>query len=627
MQVNSSRISNLGLWPRMALAVSAGFIILFLAFALLGERALQDSTDRLLEERLVIAQITAGQIDSLLEQAVFALEQTVRDTESEPDGSILSALVNRLEEKAELAMFSPGLILVDDKGQVASSRPTELYPAGSDLSALPYISQALARGQVTISDPYLDPMNGQSVAAIATPLFENNQLIGLFIGLINLSGKDVMTPLVQASALLESEHAAIVDSQGRVIVSTFSLPPLSLGEHSSFYRRAMAGGISVVETVPFELDLPGEPEGHLHVMALVPLKNAPWGLAVGGDEEDIFAGVQRLRWGLVLLGVTALVGVWILTLVGTRRLVRPVQQLTQAADQIAAGNLDVRLQASGGGEIGVMSAALDRMRSQLLTNMRALAEWNKALEDQVAEQTEDLRRQQALTQQLLRKLINAQESERSHLARELHDEIGQTLTAIELSLGDLANTLPTDNEEARRRLRRSRALIERTTAELRAIITALRPATLDQLGLLPALEWIGDHTLLPVGIPFSVEGEELDRRLPAEVETTLFRIAQEAMSNVGRHSQANSLTIHLLADSEEVTMTLTDDGQGFAVQPLVDAQAKGQSLGIAGMQERAALAGGKLDITSVPGEGTTLRVTIPLTPQEQKGEYHVESTD
>lgn len=626
MPANRPQISSLGLWPRMALAVSAGFVVLFLAFALLGERALQDSTDRLRGERLVIAQMAASQIDDLLEQAFFVLQQTVRDAELEQSNSILAAVATRMEAKGEPTIFSPGLVLVDARGQVVSSRPATLYAPGSDLSGLAYIGQALASNQATLSEPILDLIDGQPVVAIATPFHKNSRLQGLLIGLVDLTGEDLMAPLVKATALRESEHAELIDSQGRVVVSTFGIPPLSPSEHSIFYRQALVEGLPVVETVPFELDLPGEPEGHLHVMALALLSNAPWGLAIGGDKADIFAGVQRLRWGLVLLGVAALTGVWILTLIGTRRLVRPVLYLTQAADQIAAGNLNVRLQAPEGGEIGVMAAALDRMRNQMLADMESLAEWNKTLKDQVAEQTEDLRRQQALTQQLLRELIEAQEGERSRLAHELHDEIGQTLTAIELSLGDLANSLPAASGEAQRSLVRSRALVERTVAELRVMITALRPATLDQLGLLPSLEWIGDHILLPAGISVSIESEGLDQRLPGEIETTLFRVAQEAMNNAARHSQANSLTIRLVADSREVTMTLADDGLGFADPPLVDAQAERQSLGIAGMQERVALAGGKLDISSAPGEGTTLRATLPLARQEQQGEYHVESS-
>jgi len=610
---------NLRLWPRVSLAISLGFIALFLAFAVLGEQALLDSIAHLRDERLVIAQMAAGQVDDRMKQAIAALDQAAKLVNLEEENFNLTEVAHELEVEGELKFFSAGLILLDAEGQSISSHPPELFTTGSDLSGLSHVTQALEQNQITTSDPFQNPVDGQPVIAITVPLDDvDGRVQGLVCGLIALNGDHLMAPLRQATSLQESEHAVLFDTQGRVIVSTFSLPLFSPGEHQSWYRRAMVEGKPVVETVVFELDIPGEPEGHMHVMAFVPLKNVPWGLAVGGDEDDFLAGIQRLRKGLTVLGVGALIAIWVLTLIGTRSLVRPVQRLTIAADKIADGNLDVSLNVSEGGEISVMAAALDRMRGQLLADNKALAEWNDNLEGRVTTQTEDLRRQQALTQQLLGKLINAQENERSRLARELHDEIGQALTGIELSLGHLANALPPKNKAALHRLEQSRTLTERTAAELRAIIAALRPGTLDQLGLLPALEWISDHTLRPNGIAVKIEAEGLDGRLPGEIETTLFRIAQETINNVARHSQATTLTISLLAEQDAVTMILRDNGLGFSAETAVTDQRDASSLGIEGMKERAFLAGGELLIESEPEKGTTVRVTIPMpTPKEQ----------
>jgi len=621
MRVIRSWITRLGLWPRMALAISLGFIALFLSLAFLVEQVFQDDANRLREQRLVIAKITAGQIDSFLDQAIFALEQSITRIDPESRPLELSDLARMTEDEGQLTIFSPGLVLLDTEGRSVTSRPAGLYPPGTDLSGLDHIAQSLEQDQFTISDPFQDPFSGRQVFSITVPVRDDGRLVGLLCGFIDLNGDRITTPLQEATAISESEHAVLVDRQGRVVVSTFHLPLHSPGEHASFYRQALAEGEAVVETVPFELDLPGEPLGHLHVMAVVPLTNAPWGLAVGGDVADIFAGIQRLQLGLIVLGIAALIAVWILTLIGTRRLVRPVQQLTAAADQIADGNLDVPLTAPEGGEIGVMAAALDRMRNQLLADLRELAEWNDTLEERVTRQTEDLRQQQALTQQLLRESINAQEAERTRLARELHDEIGQALTAVELSLGYLANAISPEDEEARQRLEQSRALTEQTVADLRAITAALRPGTLDQLGLIPALEWISNHTLRQTGISLSIEAGGLDGRLPDEIETTLFRIAQEAMSNVMRHSDAKSLDIMLLIEPEEVTMTLRDDGRGFTNDLVVENSGKAKlNIGLAIMQERAALVGGTLAIESIPNEGTEVRVTLPLVSQNEAGE-------
>jgi len=613
MQLIRHWVLNLGLWPRMALAISLSFLALFAAFSALGERALRDSADRLLNERLVIAQMAANQIDRLLQEAVSELEQIHRFTDFDPTNADLSVEAVVLDHTyGQVGIFASGITLLDSTGQVILSHPSGLYAPGADLSSLPHVGLALAHRDVTISEPFQEPIYNRPVVAITVPIHDGSRFLGLLSGLVDLSDEAVTDPLEQAAKLGQTAHAVLVDSQGGVLASTFNLPFLSPGEHVTFYRRAMAQGEPVVETVPFELDIPNEPRGHLHVMAFAPLQNAPWGTAVGGDLiGETFAGVWRLRLGLALLGITALASVWTVTLIGARRLVKPMQRLTEAAQQIAQGNLHTPLQAPEGGEIGVMAAALEHMRVQLLTDIEKLASWNETLEIRVAEQTEELRRQQALTQQVLRRAITAQEGERVRLSRELHDGLGQMLTAVELSLNRLAKSLPGEDVNGRERLERAQALTEQALTDLRRIIAALRPGVLDQLGLVPALGWLGDHTLHPLGLTVTIEANGLDKRLPDEIETTLFRIAQEAMSNVARHSQANHLTIELSRQDSQIIMTLADDGQGCDLAVVTSAPNYDRGLGLAGMQERASLVGGQVTVESELGQGTTVRVIVP----------------
>ncbi len=382
----------------------------------------------------------------------------------------------------------------------------------------------------------------------------------------------------------------------------------------------MVEGEAVVDTVPFELDLPDEAEGHPHVMAFAPLRMAPWGVAVGGDEDETFAGVYRLRMGLALLGVVALAGTWVATLLGTRLMVQPVERLKEAAKRIADQDLDTPLHAPEGGEIGEMAAALERMRQLLLANIQELSEWNETLEARIAERTEELRQQQALIQQLLRRAIAGQEEERARLSRELHDEIGQTLTAVQLGLDRMSRILPADDAGVEERLRGTRELTERALADLRRVITDLRPGVLDQLGLVPALSWVADHTLRPLDMAVTIEADGLEQRLPAEIETILFRIAQEAMSNVARHSGASRLRIELVHTDGKVTMTLVDNGRGFDSSAMTsDADPWGR-LGLAGMQERASLAGGETTVETALGRGTIVRVTVPVPQKERSPE-------
>lgn len=605
-------VLNLNLWPRTALTISLAFLALFAAFATLGEWALADSTDRLLDKRLVIAQMAASQIDGLLQRVITELEQAQRIavfTATNPDLTAESGALTHTFDR--VGAFAIGIIFSDSTGKIILSYPPSLSPLDTDLSASPHIMDALSYRGVTISTPFVN--NRRPVAAISVPVFNGNRFEGVLSALVNLSIPAIMGPLQQATTSGETEHAALVDNQGRSLASTFDLPFLAPGEHTTFYRRALARGVPTVETVPFEIEFPGEKLGELHTMAFVPLRLASWGVAVGGDVNETLAGVRRLWLGMALLGTAVLSSVWAVTLVGTRRLMRPIQYLTRAAQRIAQGDLQTPLQLSSEtGEIGTLAGALEHMRSQLLANIEALAQWNDTLETRVAEQTAELRQQQTLSQQLFRRAITAQEDERGRLARELHDDIGQTLTAVQLSLDHLNRSLPGNQTNARDRLERSKTLVEQSLADLRRIIAALRPGVLDQLGLLPALGWTSDHTLRPLGINVTIEADGLYERLPGAVETILFRIAQEAMNNVARHSQGTCLVITVARQNDQVVMTLADDGQGYNLSVPAAIPERSRGLGLAGMQERASLAGGQVTMASIPGRGTTVQVVIPL---------------
>ncbi len=622
MNLQRDRFFGLGLWPRMALAISLGFLALFAAFAIVAERALQDSQQRILDERLVITQMVASELDALLLEAISELKAATRFVDFDSMNDALS------DEAEALALtfggpghFSAGVTFIGTDGRVILSDPPELYAPNEDLSDLPYIAQALAGREPTISEPFMEPLNNVPVTAVTVPLYDGNRFLGLLSGLLDLNGPGVRQSLQRATFLGETAHSVLFNKQGETIASTFDLPFLSPGEHGDFYQRVMMTPHPVVEIVEFELDLHNEPEGHLHVMAVAPLQTVPWGVGLGGDvDTETFAAVYALRRSLIILGITAFIAIWTATLLGARRLVRPMQELTEQARQIAAGDLAVNLTTTKGGEIGEMAAALEDMRCQLLANIEALSELNETLEMRVETQTHDLRHQKLLTEALLGQVITAQESERKRLSYELHDEIGQMLTAVELSLHLLDNVIAPDDVHARQRLQRSERLTRQTVTELRRIIAALRPGVLDQLGLIPALDWLAENMMRPVGIEVTITENEFDGRLPLETETILFRISQEAMNNVVRHGQAAHFWIDLVYGDGRVTLILRDDGRGFDLSRFKDDNRR-DKLGLAGIRERAALAGGDVTIETTPGQGTTICVIIPVLELQEEKTY------
>lgn len=613
-----SRVSNLTLWPRMALAISLGFLVLFAAMSLLGEQALRDSTNHVFEERLVVAQIAANQMDGLLLRAVHELEEIPDLVEFDPADPDLSAEAEVLAHVSrEIGIFPSGIIILNTAGRVVLSHPSDLYSPGTEIPELPYPD--LDGNDVTISVPFREPINNRPVTAVTVAIHNNNNLMGFITGLVGLQDQAITEILNQTTVVGKTTHATLVDSQGRVLASTLNLPFLAPGEHPTFYQQVMIQGKPTVDTVLLEndQDTSAKAPDELHVQALAPLSEAPWGLSVGGNEDEILSGVWHLRLSLGLLGSAALITVWVTTLFGTRRLIRPIHRLTEAAQQIANGKLSTPLTISEMGEIGAMSTALEYMRRQLLHNIEELAGWNETLETRVSAQTRQIRRHQALTQQILRRTITAQEEERARISLELHDEIGQMLTALGLSLDRVTDTLGTEDAKTRNLLNRSRDITEQLVTNSRRLIAALRPGVLDKLGLAPALKWVSDQTLHPLDMAVNIENN-LQERLPGEIETILFRIAQEAINNVARHSQAGCLSIRLGCERGQVTMSLSDDGQGFDPTATSSEPDHSQELGLAGMQERASLAGGRVMVDSSPGQGTIVRVVIPLATAEVK---------
>jgi len=225
----------------------------------------------------------------------------------------------------------------------------------------------------------------------------------------------------------------------------------------------------------------------------------------------------------------------------------------------------------------------------------------KQAERQVAEYAERL-------EQLSRRLLAAQEDERHRLARELHDELGQALTAIKINLqarSRFKNQSPAELDAENVRL------IEEAIQQVRRLALALRPSMLDDLGLAPALRWMAEQVAERSGFGVQFGADFPDTRPAPDLETTCFRIAQEALTNIARHAQAKRVVIELRHQGDELLMTVQDDGRGFdAIEARARATAGG-SVGVLGMQERAELAGGKIEIESAPGRGTVVRARFP----------------
>ncbi|HLX42192.1 MAG TPA: sensor histidine kinase [Bryobacteraceae bacterium] len=208
-------------------------------------------------------------------------------------------------------------------------------------------------------------------------------------------------------------------------------------------------------------------------------------------------------------------------------------------------------------------------------------------------------------EQLSARLVSAQEEERRAISRELHDEIGQTLTAVMVDAANLARRIPPEDTISRQYLDNIRGLADSSVNSIRNIALLLRPSMLDDLGLIPALEWQAREVSRRTGIKIKVLDQDVPEALPDAVRTCVYRVVQEALNNISRHSNARGAVINVRTDGDTLALTIEDDGSGFDPE-------RSRGLGLLGMEERVKQLGGHLEVSSAPGKSTVLRVTLPI---------------
>jgi two-component system sensor histidine kinase UhpB len=331
-------------------------------------------------------------------------------------------------------------------------------------------------------------------------------------------------------------------------------------------------------------------------------------MLIGEALAGLWVTSHSLESHHYLIDTTFIVGATVVTLALNilllRASFRPLFSLLQTIRAISAGRTHLRATGMPSStEIGELAQAFNGMLDRL----------------------EAARRAQAIL------ILQAQEEERRRVALELHDESSQNLTALLVHteiLQQSLQALPAASLSAEAReqlcagLQQLTRLAQRTLESIRTLSLQLRPAVLDDLGLHAALRWLAEdcRERLHIGVDLHLEpqtGDRAQRAYSQLYETTLFRVAQESLTNVARHAQATHVSIELLEDEETVSLRIHDNGQGYqaARQP--------SGLGIRGMRERVALLNGTFNLTSEPGGGTTVEVVLPVPAEKTKDEMYV----
>jgi signal transduction histidine kinase len=212
------------------------------------------------------------------------------------------------------------------------------------------------------------------------------------------------------------------------------------------------------------------------------------------------------------------------------------------------------------------------------------------------------------------RLLEVQEAERRALSRELHDEVGQVVSALLLAVGNVAAIISAETiEESKEQLRDIHRVAEKTVSVVRDMSLLLRPSMLDDLGLIPALQWQARELSRSHNLHVTVNADSIAEDLPDELKTCIYRVVQEALRNVTRHAQAKNTQVYLSQDDSSLHLIINDDGRGFQPE-------REKGVGLLGMQERVRHLSGTFTLHSEPGRGTTIQVQLPRIPAP--AEFH-----
>lgn len=356
-------------------------------------------------------------------------------------------------------------------------------------------------------------------------------------------------------------------------------------------------------------------DGQRVFRSMYPIRNSPECMTCHDPQEPIigllltdipFAKVESalgadLRENLLWWLGTILATVVVVNVSLSKIVIERLQRLSQALTGFGQDRLGLRLPTDAPDEIGQLSEAFNNM--------------SRRIEEEVAENlalSDHLYHQSQQRGELLKHLITAQEDERKRVARELHDDLGQALGALSLQTEAVERLIDSNPEGAIQQLRLTRELIDGTTESMYELILDLRPSVLDDLGLLSALQAQAERCLEGSSIQFELNTDGLTERLEPELETTLYRIYQEALNNARRHSGARNISITISIHNGYLESEIRDDGHGFDLQELDTDRGHHHGWGLIGIKERVSQWGGQIEIITDPENGTLIKLRFPL---------------
>ncbi|MEJ2010413.1 MAG: HAMP domain-containing protein [Acidobacteriota bacterium] len=599
-----------GLRARIVLLTLAGTLGAIAILGWLSWSTVQALGKQVLEERKQLAISVAVHVDSAVNSDLALLERIA--PASGAAGSQVAQAA--LREAYVRSRFLTRAFLLDPAGRVVQVEPSG--GAAGLPTDLPAFQEAIKKGVPEIS-ALSSVLGGPRRLFLLVPLRNaQSHVVGIVGGEIDPEGA-AFRGLLNFMPLAAGETVDLIDQHGVVIASTAEQRLYTKSDHRNFLATLIEKRTPAVGTC-HGCHQSGPVKRRVdEVMAFAPLPSrGSWGISIRQPKTQAFSNVAALRRKILIWGPALALLSLAFALGAASSITAPLAKLVGTAEQIAAGELETPIPDLGSDEVGHLGRALERMRVALQQSLDDVARGRDLLEIRIQERTaeieklyEELKQRDELRVRLLKKLIRAQEEERRRIARELHDETSQVIGALALSLDTAIATLP--EGVSRDRLLDARALALRTLDGIHRLSFDLRPSVLDDLGLFRAIEWYAERDLKGRGIALRCESDEQGGRLAPEIETALFRAVQEAITNIVKHSHAETVLIQCATTPEEVTIEIEDDGQGFDPASISATASSGRGLGLAGIRERLEILGGHALIDSSPGQGTRVVLTVP----------------
>jgi len=595
---------------RITFSVILAIFTILICLGIISYLSVHDSIQRSLANRLTLANIIGKYLDHVLETNLTRLYDIsisgridFQDNDWEPEKKALKAAY-------EYSIFTDSIFLMDLYGNVVMTYPHQ-EGRKVNLLSIPYVSKTIAERKPVISDVYtFEPTQKKVIFALVPLKNKEGKIIGVAGGEMNPTNY-MFTQIIKSVPVETGTNIELVDSYGTIIASNDPKRILTCSDHNKFLGNLIANKKSSVGTCHRCHSEESSDKKTKDMLAFSPLSAAPWGISVREPQEIVFSPATKLKKGFFVLSLISAITALLLGIGLSRGIVRPVQSLIHAAQKIGKGNLSEPIEVPGRDEIGTLAQSFDTMRIKLSESLESIHRHNIELEHRVLERTKQIRQSRQKVESLLKKLISSQEDERRRIARGLHDEILQDLSAFLIKL-EICKLYP--EQISMEKIEEMKGIALKTLDSIHNVIQNLRPSILDDLGLGAGIKWLLDKHLTEKGIHYYLTIDaETNERFDPRVEITLFRIIQESIINIARHAEAENVLFILKTENDSVRVDIEDDGEGFDVHSMLrHTTDSGRGLGLLGMKERASLLDGKLEICSGPGNGTRISLKVPL---------------